>query len=196
LSQTQTNPSAKPVRNVAIDDAGCRPAFAVTPDDSLARGEQIVFRCMSLMATAGFITASAVATGQDDYDGAPISSNTVTTTVSGSAPPIVVPRPDQTPVPTGPSATPDGTPSPSTRVKFAHTGRFSPARSCRGTVTLTLTAGKKKVATKKVRLNSKCRFKVSFDVARTRLAKATKVTVSAKATGKKSVSRRLTVPKT
>jgi hypothetical protein len=203
-----SDPNALPVTDVAILDSGCFPAVATTPDDSLALGEQLVLTCSAQMSFGGSATYSSVATAKDAYDGATISSNTATTTVSASTPAVVVPGADTT-IPTGtPAPGPTSTPTspsgttpvpatkPSTRVKFAYTGRFSPARSCRGKVSLTLTAGKKKVAVKKVKLDSKCRFKVSFDVARSRLAKATKVTVTAKATGKKNVSRRLTVPKT
>jgi hypothetical protein len=80
------------------------------------------------------------------------------------------------------------------RVKFAFTGRFTPARSCRGTVTLALKAGTKSVATKRVKLDRKCRYTVSFDVPRARLGTAKNVTVTAKA-GKRTASRRLPVPK-
>jgi uncharacterized repeat protein (TIGR01451 family) len=199
---------AMPVTDVAIVDLGCSPAVAATPDDSLALGEQLVLTCSSQMAFGGSMTYSSFATAKDSYNGATISSNTATTTVSASAPAVVNPGADTT-IPTGtPAPSPTSTPTspsgttpvpatkPSTRVKFAYTGRFSPARSCRGKVSLTLIAGKKKVAVKKVKLDNRCRFKVSFDVARSRLAKATKVTVTAKATGKKTASRRLTVPKT
>ncbi|MDA0161464.1 hypothetical protein OM076_14400 [Solirubrobacter ginsenosidimutans] len=201
-----SDPDAMPVTDVAIVDLGCSPAVAAAPDASLALGEQLVLTCSSQIAFGGSVTYSSFATAKDAYDGATISSNSATTTVSASTPAVVNPgadttiptgTPAPTSAPTSPSATtPVPATKPSTRVKFAYTGRFSPARACRGTVSLTLTAGKKRVAVKKVKLDSRCRFKVSFDVARSRLAKATKVTVTAKATGKKTASRRLTVPKT
>jgi uncharacterized repeat protein (TIGR01451 family) len=201
-----SDPNARPVDDVQIDDAGCSPAFADTPNDSLTAGEHLVFHCLYFLASPINLTASAFANGVDTYDGVRVYSNQATTSVTATASPVVVPAPEPTvvptatptPAPTNPSVAP-GTPNPatkpSTRVKFAYTGRFSPAKSCRGTVALTLTAGKKRVATKKVKLDSKCRFKVSFDVARTRLAKATKVSVTAKATGKHTATKRLTVPK-
>jgi hypothetical protein len=79
-------------------------------------------------------------------------------------------------------------------VTFSYTGRFKPARSCRGTVSLRLKAGRKTVATKKVKLDRRCRYKVRLTVARSKLGKATKVTVTAKAKGRKTASRRLKVP--
>ena len=198
-----SEPDAKPVIDIAILDSGCTtPVTPTTPVNSLARGEQLVLTCTYQLGFGGSVSYSAIATAKDSYNGATISSNTATTTVSASTPSVVIPGADTSipagtpaPSPTSPSTTPIPATRPSTRVKFAYTGRFSPARSCRGNVSLTLTAGKKKVAVKKVKLDSKCRFKVAFDVARSRLAKATKVTVTAKATGKKTASRRLTVPK-
>jgi hypothetical protein len=201
-----SEPDAKPVTDIQVLDSGCTtPVTPTTQVDSLARGEQLVLKCTYELTFAGSVSYSAIATAKDSYDGATISSNTASTTVSASAVvlpgadatiPTGTPAPAPTTSPTSPSATPSPATKPSTHVKFAYTGRFSPARSCRGKVTLTLVAGKKKVAVKKVKLDSRCRFKVSFDVARSRLAKATKVTVTAKAAGKKLLSRRLTVPKT
>jgi uncharacterized repeat protein (TIGR01451 family) len=197
-----SDPNARPVGDVKIDDSGCASAVAAVPDDSLTIGEHLEFRCSFALPSPISITAAAIASGVDTYDGARIYSNQATTSVIATTSAVLVSAPEPTvipvatPTPTGPSAAPIPTTKPSTRVKFAYTGRFSPARSCRGNVALTLTAGKKKVAIKKVKLDSKCRFKVSFDVARTRLAKATKVTVTAKATGKRTASKRLTVPKT
>jgi uncharacterized repeat protein (TIGR01451 family) len=194
-----SDPNARPIGDVKIDDSGCAPAVADAPDDALTVGEQLVFHCSYALPSGISITAAAIANGVDTYDGARIYSNQATTSVTATSSPVLVSAPEPTavpvPTPTGPAGTPNPATKPSTRVKFAYTGRFSPAKSCRGKVSLTLTAGKKKVATKKVKLDSKCRFKVSFDVARTRLAKATKVTVTAKATGKRTASKRLTVPK-
>jgi hypothetical protein len=100
-----------------------------------------------------------------------------------------------TPTPTPASTpTPSPTTKPSKNVTFAYTGRFTPARACRGTVTLSLKAGTRTLATKRVRLDRKCRYKVSFTVTRTRLGKATRVTIMAKQ-ALRSASRTLLVPK-
>jgi uncharacterized repeat protein (TIGR01451 family) len=191
-----SGPGARPVTDVAIDDPGCGPVTVVTPDDSLAPGERLVFTCPGQLGAAGVISSSAVARGRDSYDGAAIASNVSTAGVAGSLPL------QAEPTPIAPGVSPQGVApipqpaKPSTTVKFAYTGHFKPARSCKGTVSLTMKAGSKKVATTKVKLDRKCRFKVSITVARTKLGKATKVTVTAKAKGKRSASRRLSVPKT
>jgi hypothetical protein len=197
---TVTNVSeaeAKPVTDVAIDDPACTPATVVTPDAQLTRGEQLTFTCRSQLSAAGMISSSAIASGKDSFDGAAIFSNLSPASVTGTAAPLASePAPTPTPTPTPDVSPQNVTPTPSANVRFAYTGRFRPARSCKGTVTLTLKAGAKTVATKKVKLDRKCRYKVSITVARVKLGTATKVTVTAKAKGKRSSSRRLNVPKT
>ncbi|HEY6890608.1 MAG TPA: hypothetical protein VI300_22585, partial [Solirubrobacter sp.] len=133
---------------------------------------------------------------------APVSSAPASTVVTATAP--ADPEPTPTPQPSEPAPTPAAaprtvatpTPAPPARVKFSYSGRFTPARACRGTVTVALKAGTRTVATKRVKLDGKCRFKVSFEVPRTTLGGATKVTLTAKAAGKRTATGHLSVPKT
>ncbi len=143
------------------------------------------FTCSAVFGTIGTFTTTAIASGTDTITGDLVASAEVSTsvTVGRQAQPAAVARRLRR-----------TTPTPSTRVTFAYTGRFTPARSCKGTVTLALKAGTKTLATKRVKLDRKCRYKVSFTIARTRLGKATKVKVSAKQ-GRRSASRTLAVPK-
>jgi hypothetical protein len=185
-----------PIAGITVDDAGCNPVTTSAPDTPLAAGASRIFTCQSVFATAGSYRSGAVASGTDTVTNTRINSAEVTADVTASLPP----EPEATPIvlPSEPAPvataipTPTPTVTPSTRVKFAYTGRFTPARACRGTVTLVLKAGTKTVATKRVKLDGKCRYKVSFDVPRARLGTAQKVTVTAKA-AKRTASRQLTV---
>jgi hypothetical protein len=162
-----------------------------------------MFTCTTVLA-AGVYTSSAVASGKDTITHAPVSSAPASADVTSMLPaePTATPQPSEpTPAPTAAPraiATPTPTPAttPSARVKFSYSGRFSPARTCRGTVTVALKAGTRTVATKRVKLDGKCRFKVSFEVPRKSLGSATKVTLTAKAAGKRTATGRLSVPKT
>ncbi|WP_037494750.1 hypothetical protein [Solirubrobacter soli] len=170
-----------PIADVQVQDGACSPVVTSAANTPLAANESRVFTCSAVFGNIGTFTSTAVASGVDTITGDPVASAQVPASVTVALPPETVPatRDDETP---------------STNVKFSYTGRFSPARSCKGTVTLTLKAGTKKLATKRVKLDSKCRYKVSFTIARTRLGTATKVTVTAKA-GKRSGSRTFAVPK-
>jgi hypothetical protein len=169
-------------------------------------GASRIFTCTAVLG-AGIYTSSAIASGTDAITNAPVSSAPSSTEVTSSPPTdpeptaTATPQPSEaTPTPTAvpaPAATATPTPAttPSARVKFSYSSRFTPARSCRGTVTVALKAGTKTVATKRVKLDGKCRFKVSFDVTRRSLGSATKVTLTAKAAGKRTATSRLRVPK-
>jgi uncharacterized repeat protein (TIGR01451 family) len=180
-----------PVSDVKVQDGACGPVVTSAPNAPLGAGASRVFTCSAVFGV-GVFTSTAVASGVDTVANTAVTSARVSTEIAVSSPapvPTAVPQPAPSP-----TATPTPAPKPSTRVKFSYTGRFTPARSCRGTVTLTLKTGTKKVATKRVKLDRKCRYKVAFDVARSSLGKATTVTVTAKA-GNRSASRRLSIPK-
>jgi hypothetical protein len=168
-----------PISDIAVEDGACAPVTGAA-NPALAPNESRVFTCSAVFG-AGLASSSAVATGIDTVTGTRVNSAPASAdvTVSRAPDPIVIP----------------GVPTPSARVKFSYTGRFTPARSCRGTVTLTLKAGTKTIATNRVKLDRTCRYKVSFDVTRARLGTATKVTVTAKAKGKRTATRRLTIPR-
>lgn len=92
-------------------------------------------------------------------------------------------------------ATPTATPisRPSKRVVFpAVSARF--ARPCNGHVALTLKAGKKVVARRTVKPDRNCRYRVRFDILRSRLGGARTVTVTARL-GTRTVTHRLATPR-
>ena len=197
---------ATPIANLIVTDAGCSPVVTAAANAPLAVGATRTFTCTSLLP-AGIYTSSAIASGTNTLDNTPVSSAASSTEVTSllpadpeptatatATPQPSEPAPTPTAVPT-PTATPTPTPAPSARVKFSYSGRFTPARACRGTATVALKTGTKTVASKRVKLDGKCRFKVSFDVARRSLGSATKVTLTAKAAGKRTATSRLTVPK-
>jgi hypothetical protein len=185
-----------PIAGITVDDAGCDPVTTSEPKTPLAAGASRIFTCEKVYPTAGTFLSGAVASGTDTVTNTLVSSAEVRAEVTASLPPDPEPTPTALPSEPTPVATaiPTPTPTPTTRVTFAYTGRFTPARSCRGTVTLTLKAGTKTVASKRVKLDSKCRYKVSLVVLRTRLGTAKKVTVTAKA-GQRTASRQLLIPK-
>ncbi|MDA0161465.1 hypothetical protein OM076_14405 [Solirubrobacter ginsenosidimutans] len=196
---------ATPISGITVTDLGCSPIVTTAANTPLAAGLSRIFTCTSVLA-AGIYSSGAVATGTDTVSGTLVSASAPALDVTSQLPtdpdPTPTPQPSE-PAPTPePAAVPTATPTPvptatpSTRVKFSYSGRFAPARSCRGTVTVALKAGTKTVATKRVKLDGKCRFKVSFDVARKSLGSATKVTLTAKAAGKRTATSRLSVPKT
>jgi hypothetical protein len=189
-----------PIADVTVNDAGCNPVTTTAPNTPLAAGASRIFTCQKVYSAAGTYLSGAIASGTDTVTNTLVSSAEVSGEVTASLPPDPEPtatalpsQPTPTPTPVA-STTPEPTPTPSTRVTFAYTGRFTPARACRGTVTLTLKAGAKTVASKRVKLDGKCRYKVSFVVLRTRLGTAKKVTVTARA-GRRTASRQLLVPK-
>jgi hypothetical protein len=192
-SYTVTNDGpSTPIKDVAVEDAACSPVTTTAGNADIAAGASRVFTCAASFGV-GIFSSSAIATGIDTITGTRVNSAPASAEINvARAPdpqvtPVAVPdTPDATPTPTP-------TPKPSSQVKFSYTGRFTPARSCKGTVTLTLRAGTRNLATKRVKLDSRCRYKVSFTIARTRLGKATKVTITAKA-GRRSASRTLAVP--
>jgi hypothetical protein len=174
-----------PVSDVKVQDGSCGPVTTSAANVPLGPGESRSFSCSAFFGTVGTFTTTAIASGTDTITGDLVASAEVAASVTVSSP---------TPLPApGGSGDDDATPKPSTRVTFAYTGRFTPARSCKGTVTLALKAGTKTLATKRVKLDRKCRYKVSFTIARTRLGKATKVKISAKQ-ARRSATRTLPVP--
>lgn len=184
-SYTVTNDGpSTPISDVKVQDGSCSPVTTSAANVRLEPGVSRTFTCSAVFGTIGTFTTTAIASGTDTITGDLVASAEVSTSVTVAA------RPNPLPSPGGS----DDDPTPSTRVTFAYTGRFTPARSCKGTVTLALKAGTKTLATKRVKLDRKCRYKVSFTIVRTRLGKATKVKVSAKQ-GRRSASRTLAVPK-
>lgn len=195
-----------PISGITVTDAGCATVTSTAPSTPLAAGASRTFTCTVVYPDAGTYSSGAIASGTDTVTNTLVSSAAASAEVTASLPTdtettaaALPDDPAPTPVPATtatPTPTPAATPVPSTRVTFAFTGRFTPARSCRDTVTLTLKAGTKSVATKRVKLDGKCRYKVSFNVDRTRLGTAKNVTVTAKAkAGKRTASRRLSVPR-
>jgi hypothetical protein len=178
----RNNGPTTPISDVAVSDGGCAPVVSDT-SAPLAAGATRTFTCTSTLGVGTF-SSSAIATGIDTVTGTRVNSDAVSADITAErAPdPIVQPVLDDAP------------PKPPATVKFSYTGRFTPARSCKGTVTLTLKAAGRTLATKRLKLDRRCRYKVSFTIARTRLGKATKVTVRAKA-GRRTASRTLAVPK-
>jgi uncharacterized repeat protein (TIGR01451 family) len=193
-----------PISGITVNDAGCAPVTTSAPNTPLAAAASRTFTCSTVYA-AGTYTSSAIASGTDTVTNTLVSSALSSTQITATLPtdpdPTATPTATATPLPSEPTATPTPTPiatagptpTLSSRLTFAYTGRFSPARSCRGTVTLALKAGTKTLATKRVKLDSKCRYKVDFAVLRGRLGVAKKVTVTAKA-GTRTASRQLIVP--
>jgi hypothetical protein len=178
-----------PIADVEVQDGSCSPVTTSAADVPLGPGESRAFTCSAVFAAIGTFTASAIASGTDTITGDPVASAGVAASVTVASAPNPLPSPGGS----GAGDDDEGA-TPSTRVSFAYTGRFTPGRSCRGTVTLTLKAGTKTLATKRVKLDRKCRYKVSFTVARTRLGKATKVRIRA-TQARRSASRTLPVPK-
>ena len=77
-------------------------------------------------------------------------------------------------------------------MSFTAAGRF--ARPCRGRVALTLKAGTKTITRKTAKPDRSCRYRVRFDVARSRLGAATRVTVTARL-GRTTKTQRFSVPR-
>ena len=115
--------------------------------------------------------------------------------VATRAPPATV-RPDDSLTPSPPLTTGRRRRhDPTTRSKRAVfpyvSSRF--ARPCSGRVALTLKAGKKVVARKTVKPDRNCRYRVRFDVLRSRLGSARNVTVTARL-GKRTITHHLKTP--
>ena len=88
------------------------------------------------------------------------------------SPTPVTPVPTTAPTPT-PAATPKRAPKPpSVRVAIPFRSSFAPppglsrSQACRGKVTVQLRVGKRTIATRTARLDRRCRYAVTFDVAR------------------------------
>ena len=187
-----------PISNLTVVDAGCSPVTTLAANIPLAVGASRVFNCSRVFGSVGTFGSGAIASGTDATTGLTVSSAQVSTEITTVAAPAATasPTPVATPGPVvgaAPTPTPAPAAKPSTRVVFTAAGRF--ARPCRGTIKLTLKAGTKVLARKSVKPSSKCSYRVRFDIARTRLGKATRVTAGAKL-GKRSKTQRLSVPKT
>ena len=194
---TVRNTGTGAVRDVTVADGGCSPVTSTGGATPLGAGQSRTFTCSRLFATVGTFSASAIASGIDDFTLRPVNSAQVTTDVATIAAPAPSPiattsaDPNPTPVPEG-SPTPMPRTRPSTRVSFTGAGRFS--RPCRGRVTLTLKAGTKTIARKTAKPDRSCRYRWRFDVARSRLGSATRVTVSARL-GRSTKTQRFSVPR-
>jgi uncharacterized repeat protein (TIGR01451 family) len=201
----------RPVANVTVTDALCAPVVPAAGNDALLNaGESWTFTCTQTLATPRTVNGTAVANGTDDLGfGVTSSSNQaaieITATAANPGPtPTATPTPTTTPTPTPtttlpppsttPTPQPSVTPTSSARVSFAAiSGRL--ARPCGKTATAQLKVGKRLVASKRIRLDRRCRYTVRFtNVARSRLKGATRVTVSVRA-GKRTKTHRLAVPK-
>ena len=79
-------------------------------------------------------------------------------------------------------------------MNFATTsGRL--ARPCGKTATAQLKVGKRLIATKRIKLDSRCRYRVRFtNVTRSRLRGATRVSVTVRS-GRRTATHRVSVPK-
>ena len=179
---------ARPVKNIAITDAICAPVTRTAGDDALQRGESWTYTCGATLATAQTVSGTAVANGIDDLENIPVSSNEASVEVTATS---VNPAPTATATP-APTATP--TPRPSSRVNFPTTsGRL--ARPCGKTATVQLKAGSRIVATKRIKLDSRCRYRVRFtNVSRSQLRGATRVSVTVRS-GRRTATHRVAVPK-
>ena len=194
---TVRNTGSGAVRDVTVVDGGCPLVMTAEGATPLAPGQTRTFTCSRLFATVGTFSASAVASGIDEFTLRRVSSAEITTdvaTTDAPAPSPVAttsPGPDPTPAATA-SPTPRSTTRPSTRVSFTAAGRF--ARPCRGRVALTLKAGTKTITRKTAKPDRNCRYRVRFDVARSRLGSATRVTVTARL-GRSTKTQRFSVPR-
>jgi uncharacterized repeat protein (TIGR01451 family) len=183
----------RPVRNVTLDDRVCAPVTRTSGDDLLGPGESWTYTCTQTLATAGTVSGTAVAAGVDDLGFNTVSSSNfagieLTATGVSNAP---------TPVPTAtpePEPEPEPTVTPSRRVNLATTsGRL--ARPCGKTATAKLKVGKRLIASKRIRLDSRCRYRVRFtNVTRSRLRGATRVSVTVRS-GRRTATHRVAVPK-
>lgn len=190
----------RPVRNPTINDALCAPVTRTSGgDDLLNAGEEWTYTCAQTLATAGSVSGTAVASGPDDLGFNTVSSsNLASIEVEATAVnpgPTPVPTASPTPAPTAaPTPAPTTTPTPSTRVNFAtSSGRIT--RCTTKSATAQLKVGSRVIATKRFRLDSRCRYKVRFtSVTRSKLRGATRVTVTVRA-GKRTATHRLSVPK-
>ncbi|MDA0168213.1 hypothetical protein OJ998_03875 [Solirubrobacter taibaiensis] len=196
---TVRNTGTGAVRDVTVTDGGCSPVTSTGGATPLGAGQTRTFTCSRLFDTVGTFSASALASGIDEFTLRGVDSGPITTGVTVDAPtatpvPTASPDPGATLLP-GPTPTPTATPTPttkSTRVSFTAAGRF--ARPCRGRVALTLKAGTKTITRKTAKPDRSCRYRVRFDVARSRLGKATRVTVTARL-GRTTNTQRFSVPR-
>ncbi len=191
---------ARPIADVTIDDPTCMSVTRTQGDDLLERDETWTFTCPVFLPTAQTILGTALARGFDTYERRPVNSNeagfelTASLPAPGTATPTPTPTPDE---PVDPAATPTQTPTstkPSTRVNLATTsGRL--ARPCGQTATAQLKVGKRLIASKRIRLDSRCRYRVRFaNVTRSRLRGATRVSVTVRS-GRRTATHRVSVPK-
>lgn len=192
--RNDSGPDSRAVKDVFIDHPGCPGATRTSPaDDLLQRGETWSFSCVRTLATAQTVAGTAIAKGVDDLEGIAVASNEVGAEVTAT---LVTPAPTATatPTPQEPTADPLPTPRPSARVNFATaSGRISRCRT--KTATAQLKVGSRLIASKRIKLDSRCRYKVRFtSVTRTKLRGATRVTVTVRA-GRRTATHRLNVPR-
>jgi hypothetical protein len=190
----------RPVKNPTITDALCSPVARTSGgDDLLSAGETWTYACTQTLATAGSISGTAVANGPDDLGFNTISSSNLAAIEVEATAVNPAPTPVPTISPTGnptasPTPTPTATPTPSARVNFSTvSGRF--ARCTTRTATAQLKVGSRVIATKRFRLDSRCRYKVRFtNVTRSRLRGATRVSVTVRS-GRRTATHRVSVPR-
>ena len=130
---TVRNTGTGAVRDVTVADGGCSPVTSTGGATPLGAGQSRTFTCSRLFAAVGTFSASAIASGIDDFTLRPVNSAQVATDVATIAAPRRVrsrrraQTPTRRPSPTGRHA--HARTRPSTRVSFTGAGRFS--RPCR-----------------------------------------------------------------
>jgi len=184
---------ARPVKNVTIDDPLCPQVQRTGGDDLLQRGETWSYRCDMLLPIAQTVSGTALARGADDLEELPVTSNAAFAEVTATQ--VLTPEPTAVPVPSQPTPDPEPAetpaPRPSTRVDLAVDGRV--ARPCAKTATAQVKVGRRLVASKRVKLDRRCRYRARFNVQRSRLRGATRVTVTVRSS-RRTVTHRLSVP--
>ena len=106
-------------------------------------------------------------------------------------PTVVVVAPTVTPVPVAtpaPTAIPPKKPSKLVTITFTGAykiGKIARARGCRGALTLDLRHGKTLLQRRSGKLDSRCRYKTTFSVARTKVGSAKQLTVVVRFRGNK-----------
>ncbi len=194
----------RPVKDVTITDALCSPVVRTDGGDSLlAAGEAWTYSCTQTLATPQTVSGTAIANGIDDlgFSTASSSNQAGMEVIATGVNPAPTPAPTATPAPdtdtntdTDTDTDTDPASTPSKRVNLATTsGRL--ARPCGKTATARLKVGKRLIASKRVRLDSRCRYRVRFtNVTRSRLRGATRVSVTVRS-GRRTATHRVSVPK-
>ena len=195
---TVRNTGTGAVRDVTVVDGGCPPVTTTEGATPLGAGQTRTFTCSRLFETVGTFSADALASGIDEFTLRRVSSAQITTDVATTAAPAASPVATTSPAPDPtPAARPRPRPRPRRRrsrhARVVHRRRpLRPAVPRR--VALTLKAGTKTITRKTAKPDRSCRYRVRFDVARSRLGAATRVTVSARL-GRSTKTQRFSVPR-